>query len=78
VLQEHYGWKIGLPAFLAAVYTAGSRIPANEHWTSDVVFGAALGMASGRTVTLHLRDSRVSLRPLAVPGGGGVLASVTR
>ena len=78
VLQEHYGWKLGLPAILAAIYTAGSRIPANEHWSSDVVFGSALGMASGRTVTLHLRSTRVSLAPRAIPGGGVVLASVTR
>jgi hypothetical protein len=51
---------------------------ANQHWTSDVVMGAAVGMASGRTVTLHLRDTRMSLAPLAVPGGGGVMVSVLR
>jgi membrane-associated phospholipid phosphatase len=77
VLQEHYGWKVGLPAFLAAIYTGGSRIVANQHWTSDVVFGAAVGMASGRTVTLHLRNSRLSLAPRAIPGGGVVLASIS-
>jgi membrane-associated phospholipid phosphatase len=78
VLQEHYGWKIGLPAFLAASYTGVSRVYANQHWASDVVFGAALGMASGRTVTIHLRNSTVVLGPLAVPGGGGVLVTTVR
>jgi len=78
VLQEHYGWKVGLPAFLAATYTGVSRIYANQHWASDVVFGAAVGMASGRTVTIHLRDSTVALGPLVVPGGGGVLVNVLR
>jgi membrane-associated phospholipid phosphatase len=78
VLQEHYGWKLGVPAFGIAAYTAFSRIMANQHWTSDVVMGAAVGMASGRTVTLHLRDTRMSLAPLAVPGGGGVMVSVLR
>jgi len=29
-------------------------------------------------VTLHLRDTRVSVEPLAVPGGGGVLVTATR
>jgi membrane-associated phospholipid phosphatase len=78
VLQEHFGWKVGLPAFAAATYTGLSRLADNHHWASDVVFGAALGMASGRTVTLHLRDTRVSIAPLAAPGGGGVLVTVAR
>ncbi|HJZ71203.1 MAG TPA: phosphatase PAP2 family protein [Vicinamibacterales bacterium] len=78
VLQEHYGWKLGVPAFLVATYTGVSRVIDNQHWASDVVFGAFLGMASGRTVTLHLRDTRVTLAPLAVPGGGGVMVSATR
>jgi membrane-associated phospholipid phosphatase len=78
VLQEHFSWKLGVPAFAAAAYTAVSRVAANQHWASDVVFGAALGLASGRTVTIHLRESRLSLAPLAVPGGGGVLVTVLR
>jgi membrane-associated phospholipid phosphatase len=78
VLQEHFGWKLGVPAFAAAAYTAVSRITANQHWASDVVFGAAVGLASGRTVTIRLRDARFSLAPLAVPGGGGVLVTALR
>jgi membrane-associated phospholipid phosphatase len=78
VLQQHYGWKIGLPAFLLASYTGVSRITANQHWASDVVFGAAVGIASGRTATLQLRGARVTMAPLAVPGGGGVLVSTSR
>ncbi len=78
VLQEHYGWKLGVPAFALAAYTAGSRVIANQHWTSDVVFGAAVGIASGRTVTLHLRDTRVSIAPMPLPGGGGLLVTATR
>jgi membrane-associated phospholipid phosphatase len=78
VLQRHYGWKLGLPAFLIAAYTGTSRVLDNQHWASDVVFGAALGIASGRTVTLHVRDHRVSIAPLAVPGGGGVLIAASR
>lgn len=78
VLQEHYGWKVGLPAFLVAGYTGVSRVTANHHWASDVVFGAALGIVSGRTVTVRLRKARLSLAPLAVPGGHAVvLTTVT-
>lgn len=73
VLQEHYGWKLGVPAFAAAAYTAASRITANQHWLSDVVFGAALGMVSGRTVTMHVRRTRVTLDPVILPNGGALL-----
>ena len=30
-----------------------SRLPANRHWLSDVVFGSAVGIIAGRTVTSH-------------------------
>jgi membrane-associated phospholipid phosphatase len=78
VLQEHYGWKVGLPAFLVAGYTGVSRVTVNQHWASDIVFGAAVGIVSGRTVTVRLRKARLSLAPLAVPGGQAVvLTTVT-
>jgi membrane-associated phospholipid phosphatase len=76
VLQDHYGWKVGVPAFLAAAYTAASRVTANQHWTSDVVFGAALGVACGRTVTIKFRESRISIAPAPMHGGAGVLVNV--
>jgi membrane-associated phospholipid phosphatase len=78
VLQDHFGWKAGVPAFAAAVYTAISRVGANEHWASDITMGAFVGIASARTVTIHMRDTRISLAPLAVPGGGGVLVTALR
>jgi membrane-associated phospholipid phosphatase len=78
VLQEHYGWKLGVPAFAIAGYTAASRITDNQHWTSDVVFGAALGMVCGRTVTVRLRETKVSIAPLPVRRGGGVLITAQR
>ncbi len=78
VLQEDYGWKLGVPAFVASTYTAASRVTDNQHWLSDVVFGAVLGMVSGRTVTVRLRDKRLKLVPLVVPGGGGISFSEAR
>ena len=72
VLQDHYGWKLGVPFFGAASYTAISRIIDNKHWASDVTMGAFVGIASARTVTLHLRDTRYAVGPYAVPGGWGV------
>jgi membrane-associated phospholipid phosphatase len=78
VLEDHYGWKVGLPAFLVASYTAASRVVANDHWTSDVVFGAALGMASARTVTIKFRESRLAVAPVVAGKRGAVVVSVVR
>jgi hypothetical protein len=78
VLQQHYGWKLGVPAFAAAGYTAASRIVDDKHWASDVVFGAVLGMTTARTVTIHVRETRLAIAPLPVPGGAGVLVSASR
>jgi len=76
VLQEHYGWKLGLPAFALATYVAGERVTEKKHWASDVTFGAVLGVMSGRTVTLHVRRQRLLVEPHAVPGGAGVIVHV--
>jgi hypothetical protein len=78
VLAEHYGWKLGLPAFAAAAYTACSRVTDNKHWASDVAFGAFLGIASAQTVTRRLRSMDVSVVPWGLPGGAGILVSALR
>ena len=78
VLEDHYGWKVGVPAFAAAAYTAVSRLTDNKHWASDVVFGAFLGVASARTVTIHFRKTDVTVAPQAAPRGAGVLVHVGR
>lgn len=72
VLQRHLGWKAGIPAYGVASYVAASRIQAKRHFLSDVAFGAALGIVSGRTVTIGRGNHRFALAPSAVPGGAGV------
>lgn len=76
VLQKHYGWKLGVPVFAAATYTAAERVTNNKHWASDVAFGAVIGTLSGRTVTLHLYRAELGVQVVPVPGGGGVLVHV--
>lgn len=78
VLQQHYGWKVSVPAFALATYVAGERVTQNKHWVSDVTFGATVGLISGRTVTLHLKRERVSVTPHAVHGGAGVIVHVSQ
>ena len=53
VLERHLGWKGALPVYLFSTYVATSRLHDNRHNLSDVIFGAAVGIISGRTVTRH-------------------------
>jgi hypothetical protein len=78
VLQRHYGWKVGVPATVAAAYVATARVHDNRHYLSDVIFGAAMGVAAQRTVTLHSGGYGVTIVPAAGPGRTGVVAVVAR
>ena len=78
ILQRHYGWKVGIPAFGVASYVAASRLAENKHYLSDVILGAAIGITAGRTVTFGKGSTRFELAPMAAPGGGGVQVSVFR
>jgi hypothetical protein len=72
VLQQHLGWKAGVPAYAFATYVAASRVQAKRHYLSDVAMGAALGIVAGRSVTIGHGDKRFALGPSVVPGGAGV------
>jgi membrane-associated phospholipid phosphatase len=58
VAERHYGWKVGVPAYVVAGLVGASRIEQDKHWLSDVVAGATLGYIAGRTVV------RVNNKPL--------------
>lgn len=85
VLQEFYGWKIGVPMFLLGTLTAVSRLSENRHWLSDTVAGATLGIVVGHAFArAHLDrfqtfDERKnvarkwSLYPMLEPEGGGLV-----
>lgn len=71
VLQRHFGWKVGVPAYAAATYVAASRVQMKRHYLSDVAFGAALGIVAGRTVPIGRRHE-LQVTPTATLHGGGV------
>lgn len=73
VLHQHFGWKAGAAAYTAASFVAWTRVRDREHWVSDVVFGAAVGLASARAVTRGHESRTWSVTPVAMPGGGGVV-----
>jgi membrane-associated phospholipid phosphatase len=50
-IQKRYGWKYGIPAYALASFTAYSRINADRHDLTDVLFGAAIGIGSSYLFT---------------------------
>jgi membrane-associated phospholipid phosphatase len=75
VLERHFGYRGSWPMFLVATYVSMSRLHDNRHFLSDVLFGSALGMASGWTVVgRHGRDV-FALTPVPTRGGIGLAVS---
>jgi len=72
VLERHLGYRAAIPTLAIASYVALSRLHDNRHFLSDVLFGAALGTASGWTVVGRHGRSQYALAPVAMPGGVGI------
>lgn len=75
VLERHFGYRGAWPTLVVASYVAMSRLHDNRHFLSDVLFGAALGIASGWTVVGRHGRSDYTLLPVPVPGGVAVTLS---
>ena len=71
-VERHLGWRYAAPAYVLASYVAISRMPANRHWLSDAVFGSAVGVIAGRTVTAN-ESMKYPATVALVPGGVEVL-----
>jgi len=78
VLREHYGWKVGAAVYAIGGYVSISRMVDNQHWASDVIFGTAVGIVSGRAASFGHGPHRVSVNPMVMPGGIGVAGSIRR
>ena len=77
VVERHFGYRASWPMFVIAGYVAASRLTENRHFASDVIFGSALGMATGWTVVgRHGRES-FTLYPVPVKGGIALAGSWT-
>ena len=72
VLQRHYGWKIGAPAYALGSYIALARMAWNRHHATDVVMGAGFGIASARTVTMAVAKSKFSVGVQPQTGGASL------
>lgn len=75
VAASKYGWKVGVPACMLASFVGFTRMENGSHYLSDVLFGAGVGIVSGRAVFKYRKQShpdRYVFTPFIVPGGGGV------
>lgn len=66
VLAKHWGWKVGVPAYVLAVGTGLGRMEERRHYLSDVLFGAAIGFVMGREIVSfggEDADDGVSISP---------------
>ena len=70
-IERHFGWKGAVPAYAFASYVAASRLHDNVHYVSDVVFGAAVGIIAGRTVTRPGHGIPFAIAP--TPGGAAIV-----
>jgi hypothetical protein len=72
VLERHLGWKAGLPAYGFATYVGLARMSANKHHLSDVMMGAAVGIAAGRSVTVGVAGATFDLGVAPTTGGAAI------
>jgi hypothetical protein len=72
VIQSHYGWKAGAPAYAAAGFMAWSRVRDDRHWLTDVIIGGAIGTLAGRTVTRGHR-AQWTIAPAATTQSASVI-----
>lgn len=72
VLQRHFGWALGVPAYAFATYVGAARMSADKHHLSDVFMGAGIGLVAGRSVTVRVADRRFSLGLTPTHGGAAM------
>lgn len=60
-MRKRYGWAYGLPAYAAASFVGYSRVESREHYTHDVVAGAAIGIVSSYIFTKPYKGWKVDV-----------------
>ena len=68
-LQRRYGWKYGVPAYLAAGFVGASRVITKWHWIGDVIIGAGIGIGVNYLFTTPYQ---VTVTPYLKPHEQGV------
>ena len=78
-LQQRYGWRYALPAYLVGGYVAWGRVYARRHDVWDVLAGATIGTGCAMFLTTPFaRKHNLSIAPFASSSGtAGVHLSAT-
>lgn len=74
-IQQRYGWKWGIPAYIGAAFVGYSRVQSDKHYVEDVLAGAAIGIISGLYFTEPY--SGITISPTANSGHYGLNFSGT-
>lgn len=83
---EYYGtWPIRILAYVGASYLATSFAYNNQHFASDVIWGAMMGDTVARWVVRHRSSAnrgpalrpKLQAAPMVVPGGAGFSLSLS-
>lgn len=63
-IRKQYGWGWGVPAYLGASFVGWTRVWSGNHWTRDVVAGAAIGICGNHDAAeFSLGLGTLSVRP---------------
>jgi hypothetical protein len=80
VLDEFYGPKVGIPAYLLAGFVGYRMMDSGDHWASDVLFGGVLGYVIGHAIAGEHKKLEIAgfqIMPLIAPHSEGPAAGVT-
>ena len=72
LIQCHYGGRWAAPLYLVGALTAAGRLEDSRHYLSDVLMGAAVGLAVGSSVGVG-GDSSSRLAMLPAKAGAGLI-----
>ena len=66
-IHKRYGLEYSIPAYVGAIFVGYSRIEADKHHTSDVLAGAALGVASSMFLTKSYHNDELVISANLAP-----------
>jgi len=72
-IHKRYGIKYAIPAYIGATFVGYSRVESNNHYTKDVVAGAAIGVLSSFYFTKQYKG--FSITPVVSSGNYGFSVS---
>jgi len=75
-IQQRYGWKYGIPAYIGASFVGWSRVDAKQHYVEDVLAGAAIGIVSNLIFTKSYENKKIVVDLAPIEKGAAVTISL--